>query len=50
MNTIINRITHWFNSNPQAKQWGWFITLWLSGLAAVMAVAYPIKWLIKSLG
>jgi uncharacterized membrane protein len=50
MNTIINRITYWFNANPKAKQWGWFVALWLGGLISVMAMAYPIKWLIRSLG
>lgn len=46
MNTCIK----WFNSHSKAKQWAWFIALWCGGLFAVMAMAYPIKWLIKSMG
>ena len=32
------------------KQWLWFIALWLSGFLAMSAIAYPIKWFIKSIG
>lgn len=31
----------------KTRQWLWFIFLWCMGLIAVIAIAYPIKLLIK---
>lgn len=50
MNICIKRSRDWLNAHPKAKQWVWFIALWCSGLFTVMAAAYPIKWLIRSMG
>lgn len=45
MSTATNNLKNWLDNHPKAKQWTWFITLWLGGLLAVTAIAYPIKWL-----
>jgi|GEM_PF-2607894 hypothetical protein len=39
----------WLKSHPKLQQWLWFVGLWLSGLLAITALAYPIKLLIKSM-
>ena len=50
MNTIIKtRVESWLDGHPKAKQWLWFIVLWMGGLLTVLTVTYPIKLLIKSL-
>lgn len=49
MNTCIKSFRHWLGQHPKAKQWAWFLILWLSGLLTVMAIAYPIKLIIKSM-
>ncbi len=49
MNTCIKPVQNWLNKHPKVKQWAWFVALWLGGLISVMAVAYPIKWIIKSM-
>ncbi len=49
MNTCIKRVREWLDQRPKAKQWVWFLALWLAGLLTVMAMAYPIKFLIQSL-
>jgi hypothetical protein len=49
MNTCIKSVQTWLNKHPKAKQWAWFITLWCAGLLAVVAFAYPIKWLMRSI-
>lgn len=49
MNTCIKSVRYWLDEHPKTKQWAWFVGLWLGGLMAVMAVAYPIKWIIKSM-
>jgi hypothetical protein len=48
MNICI-KIYVWIKEREKARQWCWFLLLWLVGLATVMALAYPIKWLMKSL-
>ena len=50
MSIYIKKLQHWFNAHPKAKEWGWFIILWLGGLITVLLAAYPFKWLIKRLG
>lgn len=50
MNICIERAKVWFENHPKAKQWMWFVALWCGGLGTVLAVSYPIKWLIKSMG
>lgn len=49
MNICIKPVRAWLNKHPKAKQWVWFGALWLGGLMTVMAVAYPIKWIIKNM-
>jgi hypothetical protein len=49
MNTSINAVKTWLNHRPKARQWAWFAVLWLAGLLTVLAVAYPIKWIIKNM-
>ena len=49
MNTCIKSARHWLDQRPKAKQWAWFVALWLGGLMTVMAMAYPIKWLMKTI-
>ncbi len=49
MNTCIEPVRNWLNKHPKTKQWAWFIALWCVGLLTVMAAAYPIKWIIKSM-
>jgi uncharacterized membrane protein len=49
MKTCIKSIYHWLGQHPKAKQWAWFVVLWLGGLMTVMAVAYPIKWITKNM-
>lgn len=46
----MSRCTKCLEAYPKAKQWIWFIILWAIGLLAALAIAYPIKWLIKMLG
>jgi len=29
------------------QQWSWFIGLWCGGLAAVMLLAYLIRWMMR---
>jgi hypothetical protein len=29
------------------RQWMWFVGLWCSGLAAVLLLAYLIRWMMK---
>jgi hypothetical protein len=29
------------------KQWAWFIGLWCAGLAAVLLLAYVIRWVAR---
>jgi hypothetical protein len=43
----IKYMVRWIYTHPKAKEWFWFFTLWLSGLATALAIAYPIKWLIR---
>jgi uncharacterized membrane protein len=49
MNMAIKSVKNWLGQHPKTKQWAWFITLWFGGLMTVMVVAYPIKWIIKSM-
>jgi hypothetical protein len=52
MNTctsIIQTCQQWLNDRPKIKEWSWFLALWLGGLLTVSAIAYPIKWIIKSM-
>lgn len=49
MNICINNIHTWLNRHPKAKQWLWFVILWVGGLTTVLVIAYPIKWVIKSM-
>lgn len=50
MSIIIRRGRDWFARHPKARQWAWFVLLWCGGLLAVSAIAYPIKWAVKSIG
>lgn len=53
MNIIINlrqNFYNWVDAHPRLKQWLWFVVLWCAGLASVLVMAYPIKWVIKSMG
>jgi hypothetical protein len=45
----MNRCTEWLGRHPRARQWAWFAGLWLAGLGSVLALAYPIKFLMKTL-
>jgi len=47
MNTCIKE---WLDAHPSAKQWLWFVALWFAGLGSVLAIAYPLKFLIKLAG
>ncbi|MBL0317954.1 MAG: hypothetical protein IPP74_01405 [Alphaproteobacteria bacterium] len=50
MNICIKRSRDWLNAHPKAKQWAWFIALRCGSLLMVIAAAYSIKWLIRSVG
>lgn len=50
MNTCIKRSRDWLHSHPKITEWIWFVALWCGGLFAVMTAAYPIKWLIRTMG
>lgn len=49
MNTCTKAMARWFAQHPKTREWAWFVTLWFGGLLAATALAYPIKWLIKSM-
>ncbi|MGK2741158.1 hypothetical protein ACSHT0_09685 [Tepidicaulis sp. LMO-SS28] len=49
MNRCIEAAEAWLNAHPRAKQWLWFALLWLGGLAAVSAIAYPIKFAMQNM-
>ncbi|HBH26962.1 MAG TPA: DUF2474 domain-containing protein [Rhodospirillaceae bacterium] len=36
--------------SPRARQWAWFVGLWLCGLAAVGSLAYGIRLFMWALG
>jgi preprotein translocase subunit Sss1 len=36
-------VSDWLSKHPKAKEWLWFLGLWLAGLCAVTLIAYPIK-------
>ncbi|MCA0370024.1 MAG: hypothetical protein LCH26_02850 [Proteobacteria bacterium] len=40
----------WLEAHPKCKQWLWFVGLWCGGLMTITAMAYPVKWLIHSIG
>lgn len=50
MNLCIKSARDWLNKHPKMKEWVWFAALWFAGLFAVLAAAYPIKFLIRSVG
>jgi hypothetical protein len=47
MNTTIKAWCDRLNAVPRAKEWVWFAALWCGGLFTALAMAYPIKWLIR---
>lgn len=48
MNTIIKKnLTGFLQTHPKLRQWGWFVALWCGGLLSAMAIALPIKILVK---
>lgn len=49
MNTCIEKCRIWFKAHPKAREWAWFIALWLFGFMCVSAIAYPIKLLIRGM-
>ena len=49
MSRFTERARRWLGAHPKARQWLWFAALWASGLAAVTALSYPIKWLMTGL-
>ena len=49
MSTVIKKAADWLACRPKAREWAWFVLLWLGGLFAVLAFAYPIKWVIRSM-
>jgi hypothetical protein len=42
-------VARWFARHPKAREWAWFVALWLGGLMAAVALATPIKLIIKSM-
>ncbi len=48
MSICIKLIRNWLNQHTAAKQWAWFLILWLGGLMAATALAYPIKWIVRA--
>ncbi len=30
------------------RQWLWFVALWAAGVIALLAIAMPIRWLLKT--
>ena len=42
----MNTTTNWFARHPRARQWAWFVVLWLGGLSAVLLISTPIRLLI----
>lgn len=49
MNTYIKVLDNYLKIHPKAKQWLWFIFLWISGLATIATVAYLLKIIIRSI-
>ncbi|MBK9586535.1 MAG: hypothetical protein WBC26_11305 [Alphaproteobacteria bacterium] len=49
MNICIKSVNLWFERHPKAREWAWFFGLWFCGLLTTAFIAYPIKWLMKSL-
>lgn len=41
-------IGNWLKAHPKTREWLWFVGLWCLGLAAVSAMAYPIKLLVRA--
>ena len=50
MNTAIKAARVWLDAHPTCKQWAWFGALWCTGLLGVLAVAYPLKLIIRAMG
>lgn len=46
---IPNRLRQWLEDHPKARQWLWFVGLWLAGLVTVIILTYPLKLLIKTM-
>ena len=49
MNLCTRKIENWLSAHPKAREWLWFVVLWCGGLLTVLAMAYPIKWIIKNI-
>lgn len=49
MNIRISSLHLWLENHPKTRQWFWFIGLWFGGLLMTSFIAYPIKWLLKTL-
>lgn len=49
MNISINRFSRWLNQHPKLSQWLWFVIFWFGGLLMALALAYPIKLLVRSM-
>lgn len=39
----------WLQRHPKAKQWLWFVCLWIGGLVTAASLSYPLKWLVRYL-
>lgn len=49
MKECINKAKAWLQAHERTRQWLWFVGLWFAGLFAVLSIAYPIKFVIKSI-
>ncbi|WP_157010381.1 hypothetical protein [Legionella fallonii] len=45
--SIKKKLTRFLQTHPKTRQWLWFIFLWCVGLLSAMAIAFPVKVLIK---
>jgi hypothetical protein len=44
---IKKKLICFLETHPKTSQWTWFVLLWCVGLLSAIAIAFPIKMLIK---
>lgn len=44
---IKKKLTRFLRAHPKTSYWLWFIFLWCVGLLSAIAIAFPVKILIK---
>lgn len=48
MSMVIEWLERRLSAYPQLRPWVWFVLLWCAGLGFVLAISYPIKWLMMA--